>query len=1165
MHCTNCGTENAADRKFCKECGTALQVVCPSCGTGNDPGDKFCGNCGTGLTTAAPAAATPAPAAPVEDGAVIEGKRFVSVLFADIVSYTTFSESRDSEEIRDMLTVYFERAREIIERFGGTVDKFIGDAVMGVWGATVVREDDAQRTVRAALELVDMVASLGEELGIPDLRLRAGVNSGSTSVGPGGNEKGLVVGDLVNVASRLQSIAEPGTVFVGSATESVTSRAIDYEPMGEHSVKGKSEPVAAWKALRVASMVRGKSDHDVRPPPFVGRERELRLLKDTLAAVGSEQRAQHVAIIGEGGIGKTRLAEEFKKHIDGYAEDMYWHQGRSPSYGDGVTFWALGEMVRQRAGILEGEETARARTRLRTVVADFVPTEEDRDWIEPRLAGLLGLAEMPAGARSELFAALRAFFQHIASRGPTVLVFEDLHWADAGMVDFIAELVERSTRSPILVITLARPDILDRHANWGSQHRSSMAVRLPPMPESEMLQMLTEYLPGVEREVVKAIAGRAAGFPLYAVEMVRMLTASGELVSQDGQFRFEGDSTELAFPDSLQAVIGARLDRLEPDEQSLLQDGAILGQTFTLDGIGRLRDEPGEGLEGKLSRLIQLELLDLEDDPRSPERGQYGFVQSLIREVAYNRVPRQDRRAKHVAAAEYLESRDDPELAGVIAGHYLGAYEATPAGPERDALIENAIGSLTDAADRAVELHSHVQAMDLLDEAIELAESEEAVAELRLKAAQSADLQGEVDRGLEYIEAAFEYFVDTADLPATQRAATAKSQILNSNYRSPEALEAIEGVYEALEVVNDPVTVGVAAEAARSFSLSNNMDRSIEAVDRLLPAAADFKLVEVMLEALVTKATALAFAGRFVESGALFRGVVEEAERRGQIRPAGRALNNLSATLFYENPVEALEVAEMLRELTKRIGDFGWMIRNAHDLCWPYILDGRYDDALASLETFTDEERSPLFQATADFQRGLIRHLQGPTSSQVVEELQEKLNYWRDDPDPQLKAFFAGFSAQLQADLSNWDVAFDLGMEVDPDFDNTGLYIAAQVAAWTRDAARLEQVAERLEDCPIPSVALHGYIDAVRAVLTGDAAAGSAKFTALLDSQARKLLGSHLAHLRATYAMLVGQDDPAAAQAALDAEDWLVRTGTETLRSLWAEGLPLDSRQSAAG
>ncbi len=1167
MNCSNCGTENQPDRKFCKECGTALAPVCTACGTGNDPGDRFCGNCGSGLTVA-PAAA-PGAVADVSqhtsaDQPVVEGKRFVSVLFADIVSYTAFSEKRDSEDIRDMLTVYFERAREIIERFGGAVDKFIGDAVMGVWGATGVREDDAQRAVRAALELVDMVAALGDELGIAELALRAGVNSGSTSVGPGGNEKGLVVGDLVNVASRLQSIAEPGTVFVGSATESVTNRAIDYQPMGEHSVKGKSEAVAAWKAVRVGSMVRGKSEGDVRPPPFVGRERELRLLKDTLAVVQTEQRSQHVAIIGEGGIGKTRLANEFKNHIDGYAEDIYWHQGRSPSYGDGVTFWALGEMVRQRAGIVEGEEPRRARTRLRTVVADFVPTEEDRERIEPRLAGLLGLADMPAGSQSELFSAFRSFFQLIATRNPAILVFEDLHWADVGMVEFIAELVERSTKSPMLVITLARPDILDRHPNWGSRHRSSVAVRLAAMSEPEMQQMITEYLPGLAADVVAKISERAAGFPLYAVEMVRMLTAIGELVEEDGRFRYEGDPAVMALPDSLQAVIGARLDRLDPTEQSLLQDGAILGQTFTLDGLARLRGEPAEELEKRLSHFIKLELLDLEDDPRSPERGQYGFVQSLIREVAYHRIPRQERRAKHVTVAEYFETLGDPELAGVIAGHFMGAYQATPEGAERAALIDSAIGSLTDAAERAVELHSHIQAMNLLDDAVELTTDPAARAKLWLKAADSANKHGEVERGLGYIDAALEYFTGSAHTDGVRRAATAKSDLLNSYFRSPEALAAIEEVYDALETVDDPVTVGVAAEAARSFSLNNQGDEAIKAVDRLLPAAADIGLEEIVLDSLVTKATALAFSGRYVEAFSIFRGATEEAERRGFARSAGRALNNLSSMLFYESPIEALEISERLGKLATRVGDLGWMVRNAFGLIEAYVDDGRYDDALVVLSELP-EELDPSNLAAAQFMRGAIDHMRGPTSPAVVEGLIEVLDFFRGDPDPQVEAYYTRSVARLRADLARWDEAFDCGLQVDTRISNAGLYIAAQAAAWTRDPTKLESVAGLLEDCSIPSEALTGYIGAVRAALEGATSEASSLFATLIDEQSRKLLGSYLTQIQATFAMLVGQDDPAAAQAAQDADDWLTTTGTGTLRRLWAEGLPVSAREELAG
>ncbi|MBT8216677.1 MAG: AAA family ATPase, partial [Acidimicrobiia bacterium] len=913
------------------------------------------------------------------------------------------------------------------------------------------------------------------------------------------------------------------------------------------------------------SMVRGTSDDHVRPPPFVGRDRELRLLKDTLTAAIAERRTRHVAIIGEGGIGKTRLAEELKKHIDGYAEDIYWHQGRSPSFGDGVTFWALGEMVRQRAGILEGEEAARSRTRLRTVVTEFVPGEEDREWIEPRLAGLLGLTDMPEGSRSELFAALRAFLQAIAERGPTVLIFEDLHWADAGMVEFIAELVERSTRSPILVVTLARPDILDRHPNWGSQHRSSMAVRLAPMPDADMQQMVGAYLPGLDEGVVAQIAERAAGFPLYAVEIVRMLTGAGELVEVDGVFSYQGDPSVMALPDSLQAVIGARIDRLEAVDQTLLQDASVLGQTFTLAGLSSLRDEPTEELEGRLSALIKLELLDLEDDPRSPERGQYGFVQSLIREVAYHRLPRQERRAKHLAAADHYETMNDPELAGVISGHYMGAFEATPEGDERVALIGQAIRSLTDAADRAVELHSHSQAMALLDDAIEMALDEETRAELRLKAAESATKHGEVERGLAYLDACLEHFAGAGNTNGVRRAATEKSELLNSYFRSPDAVAAIEDVYADLEAVDDPVAVGVAAEAARGFALTQRVEAATAAVDRLLPAAARFGLTRITLDALITKATAVGFAGRTVEAFAILRGVAEESELRGLLHENGRALNNLSSLLFVGDPVQSLEIAERLGEIGRRLGDLGWMVRNAIGIAFSYISDGRYDDALAAIAEFPDEQLDPFNHATVEYQRRVIQHLQGPTSPAVVDDIVEVLAFYSEDTDPQLQAWHQSTVAQLKADLGLWDEAFEIGMQVDVGFDLSGLYIAAQAAAWSRDLDRLKMVAHRLDESPIPAHALNGYIEAATAALEGDVARASELFGALLDEQSRKQLGSFLTQFRATFAMLVGQDDPAAAQAARDADEWLTRTGTATLRSLWAEGLPPDARSELAG
>ncbi|MEE8407405.1 MAG: adenylate/guanylate cyclase domain-containing protein, partial [Acidimicrobiia bacterium] len=890
MICNDCGAENRAGRKFCMDCGTALGLVCPGCSTTSDPGDSFCGECGEDLTV--DASAVEAADRQVGPNALTTEKRFVSVLFADLVGYTTLSEHHDSEEIRDMLTTYFDRAREIIERFGGTVDKFIGDAVMGVWGATVVQEDDAERGVRAALELVDMVDALGDELG-EDLMLRAGINSGATAVGPGGNEQGLVVGDLVNVASRLQSIAAPRTVFVGEATESVTRRSIDYIYEGERSVKGKSEAVPAWRALRVASMVGGRDTEEVRQPPFVGREREMRLVKDALSAVESERRARLVSIIGEAGIGKSRLADEFKNHIDGFTQDVYWHQGRSPSYGEGLTFWALGEMVRQRAGILETEEPARAMIRLRATVADFVSSDDNRQWIEPKLAGLLGLAKMPPGTRSELFSALRAFFQSISERGPTVLVFEDLHWADDGLLEFVTELVERSTRSPLLVITLARTDLLERQPSWGSQHRNSVGLRLPSLSESEMIQMLSEYLPGLSGKVITSLADRTAGIPLYAVEMVRMLISSGQLELVEGEYRFEGDADSMALPESLQAVIGARIDRLGDEERSVLQDASVLGHSFTLEGLAAMRESDRGEVETSLRRLVQAEVLDIEDDPRSPERGQYHFLQSLIREVAYGRLSRGDRREKHLAVAAHYERVDDPELAGVLAGHIMGAYEASPEGPERDALAARALGSLVDAAERALALHSYAQALNLLDGATGLALEADARADLQLRAAEVAEFAGEVERSLGYAETAVNYFEGRNDVDGIRRAAVSRSSTYNSNYRSPEALEVIEAVYRDIDEVDDAVTAQVAAEAGRSYMLNGRADDAIEAIERLLPVAAREGLTDLALDSLVTQATALGNVGRGVEARAILQGTAAVAEDTGHLTTALRALNNL--------------------------------------------------------------------------------------------------------------------------------------------------------------------------------------------------------------------------------------------------------------------------------
>ena len=389
MLCPECGADNRSGRKFCLKCGTALQLGCSSCGATNEPSALFCGECGTSLAASGPSEARPEAPLPASQ----QERRLVSVLFADLVGFTTLSESRDSEDVRELLSRYFDASRRLIELYGGTVEKFIGDAVMAVWGTPTATEDDAERAVRAALDLVTSVAALGEEFGASDLRLRAGVLTGEAAVTVGAEGQGMVAGDLVNTAARIQSTAEPGTLLVGDATRRSSEQTIVYESAGTHELKGKAEPVQLFRALRVASGRRGALKSTGLEPPFVGRDRELRLVKELFHASADERTAHLVSAMGIAGIGKSRLAWEFYKYFDGLVDNIYWHRGRCLAYGEGVTYWALADMVRMRARISEDDDDATARSKLEATLSERLLDADERTFVEPLLASLLGIAE----------------------------------------------------------------------------------------------------------------------------------------------------------------------------------------------------------------------------------------------------------------------------------------------------------------------------------------------------------------------------------------------------------------------------------------------------------------------------------------------------------------------------------------------------------------------------------------------------------------------------------------------------------------------------------------------------------------------------------------------------------------------------------------------------
>lgn len=911
------------------------------CGTANPADHHFCGNCGARL-------ASPEPLAEL---ATHPERRLVSVLFADLVGYTGFAENRDAEEVREVLSEYFAAAREIVERFGGVVEKYIGDAVMAVWGAQLAREDDAERAVRAGLELIDMVDKLGARLGIEGFALRGGVTSGEAAVSPAGNGTGMVVGDLVNTASRLQAIAEPKAVVVDEATYRLVKDAIRFISLGPLRLKGKAEPVEAWRAERVTAVRGGRYRGGAIEAPFVGRDDELRHLKDLLHATGKESRARLVSVIGQAGVGKGRLIWELEKYIDGLVAPTYWHRGRSPSLGEGLAFWALADMVRSRAGITAAEDAATAKSRLAASVAEFV-APADRSWVETNLAGLVGLGPMPDGERSEQFAAFRLFFEAISARGTTVMVFEDFHHSDEALIDFVEELTDWSRQYPLLVITVARPELLTRRPGWGSGRRGFVSIHLGALPDEAMEGLVLGLVPGISDAVAKSVVYRADGIPLYAIELVRKLIADGVLIEEDeGCFcAIVGDISDVSVPDSLQAVIGARLDQLGSEERSLLQHASIIGINFTLEALAAVSDLSVERVESILPGLIRKELIDIIRDPRSGERGSYGFVQSMVRDVAHGRLGREPRRIGHAAAGQYFAGLAGDELAGVASAHFLEALSASPAGREADVLREEASKALFIAAERAFGLHSYERAIELCREALRIVATDAASLDFLLLAATAHGRLAQFDDATEYAERAHRQAL--GDNRATLKTARVLARINNDALRSDDALTVLEPVMASQRDRTDSSDwVAAAAELARSYMLTNRLEEALAMVERALSGAERLAIDGLIADALVTKGSILGDVGRVVEGRALLREALDLARAKGLHSARNRALNNLGFLLGEDDPQAYVATATEALAEGIRLGARNQVIWYSAALAGYYLACGKPNTALQYLET----------------------------------------------------------------------------------------------------------------------------------------------------------------------------------------------------------------------
>jgi class 3 adenylate cyclase/tetratricopeptide (TPR) repeat protein len=957
MTCPNCGTDNRAGRKFCSSCGTVLARTCTSCGAANEPDDRFCGECGSPLDAETPAV----PASEAE-------RRLVSVLFGDLVGFTPLSEDRDPEEVRELLSRYFDAARQVIERYGGTVEKFIGDAVMAVWGTPVAREDDPERAVRAALELIEVVGALDDG----ELALRAGVVTGEAAVTVGAQGQGMVAGDLVNTASRVQAAAQAGTVLVGQRTRRASEAAIAYEDAGAHELKGKAEPLPLWRALRVISVRRGERRASSLEAPFVGREGELRLIKDLFHATAEERRARLVSVVGIAGIGKTRLSWEFEKYLDGLVDDVYWHRGRCLAYGEGVAYWALAEMVRMRAGIAEQEEAAAAEAKLRAAVARYVVDADERSWVEPRLAQLLGLADQAPSDREDLFAGWRLFFERLAGQSPTVLVFEDLQWADASLLDFVEYLLDWSRNHPLYVLTLARPELAERRASWGAGKRNFTSLALEPLPDTAIDELLAGLVPGLPEELRVRIRERAEGVPLYAIETVRMLLDRGLLREEEGRYVTSGEVEALEVPETLHALIAARLDGVDASERRVLEDAAVLGKTFTRAGLAALTRMSEDELEPILASLLRKDFLTVQADPRSPERGNYGFLQALVQRIAHDTLSRKERKTRHLAVARHLEESwgtDEAEIVEVIASHYLDAYRAEPEAADAEEIQGQAREALRRAGRRAASVAAMQEARRYFEQAAELAEREPRVqAELLEDAGIMADAGRDRGVAVELFERAIQLYATEELTHPAARVEARLAQTLWGEGQIGTAAERMQRSYEVLrEDEPDEDLAMLAAQLGRFLWFTGRTEEAEQPIEFALEIAESLRLPEVLSEALNTKSLMRTTGGRKEEALALLRHALELALEHDLTSAALRAYFNLAyRAAGRDRWDESTEINQQGLELARRRGDRGWEQAFMSHLRGDRTMLGQWDDVLPSEEELAEVSRADVTQGGLD-------------------------------------------------------------------------------------------------------------------------------------------------------------------------------------------------------
>ena len=953
-------------------------IVCKVCGRESSEGAAFCASCGAPLSPPA--------------GGLLEERKVVTILFADLVGSTAQAERRDPEDVRATLTAYYARLRTELERHGGTVEKFIGDAVMAVFGAPVAHEDDPERAVRAALAIRDALVET-------EVDVRIAVHTGEALVSRAAKVaagEAMVAGDVVNTAARLQTAAPVNGVLVGETTYRATAHTIDYRPVDAVQAKGKADPISAWEAVEAKARFGVDVELDSLTE-LVGREDEIALLSSALARMRREREPQLVTLVGVPGIGKSRLVTELLTQVDALPDLITWRQGRCLPYGEGVSFWALGEMAKAQAGILETDSAEVAEAKLAEAVAVLVSDEAEAEWVLGHMRPLVGLSTV-AGVddrRSDAFAAWRRFFEGLAEQRPAVLVVEDLHWADDGLLDFVDHLVDWARGVPLLVVASARPELLERRPGWGGGKANAATVSLRPLSEVETARLLGLLLeqPLLSADTQHDLVARAGGNPLYAEEYARML--------RDGRFTGE------RLPETVQGIIAARLDALPPEEKLLVQDASVIGKVFWSGTLAAIGGEARRAIEERLHALERKEFIRRERRSSVANESEYAFRHVLVRDVAYAQIPRAGRADKHRLTAEWIESLGAgraEDRAEMLAHHFAAALEfARASGQATSELETRARIAFRDAGERALALSAVPTALHFFTNALDLwPEEDDAWPSLVLRHAQAEmGVQQHGDQPL--VERALQRMLAAGHFETAAEAEVVLAQADWFGGRSDSTFTRAE---HARELVADrPPSASKAkayTETSRFLMLSSRTDESVEMGRQGLAIARELNLRELQANALNNIGCARLYAGDiegFKDLDEAFA-IAEAVNSPEALRALG---NQASITGDFGDLARARQLYEQTIELSGPLGISGFMLWCDVELAYLDYLDGSWDSASQGADAF--------FASVGDeahYMEILARQIQGEImmgrgeTERALGESELALAFARNAKDPQV-------------------------------------------------------------------------------------------------------------------------------------------------------------------